>query len=322
MNPSNNKPSIPLQRQKEATAMALRLVHCENALQSFASGQVDAVVGPGGKPYFLRSSQNELSESVRGQKDLAQKAEVEAIAKRDRLAVISHEIRTPVTGIMGFCELLATHPSLPEDCRDFVNTIATSSEALLHVLDDFLEFSRLENGGLELEKTTFPSRKTLGDIHALLTPNAARKGITLSMKVEDDVPDSIWNDAGRLRQVLLNLAGNAIKFTSSGSVILGLRAVYAPSDGKERRVEYFVRDTGPGLTLDQMEIIFEPFVQADASVSRRFGGTGLGLSISRTLAQLMGGTLTVKSAPGKGAEFVLNLPVDGRVQPGTSQPQS
>jgi CheY-like chemotaxis protein len=257
-----------------------------------------------------RIREEKLAESLAQEKELAEKAQAGSRAKSEFLAVMSHEIRTPMNGILGFSELLAAAPNLPDDCRDYVKTIASSGEALLRIIDDILDFSRLEAGGLKIEPTLFSTREILQDVRTLLAPRASEKHLEFLLAVEDGVPEHLWNDAGRLRQILINLAGNALKFTAHGSITLGLRPARNPIESREPAVEFFVRDTGMGIPADKLAHVFEPFAQADSSISRRYGGTGLGLAISRNLVELMGGKLSVQSKVGEGSEFAVALPID------------
>lgn len=253
-----------------------------------------------------RLREQKLAMALAQEKELSEKARAGERAKNEFLAVMSHEIRTPLNGMLGFSELLAQTPGLPAESLDYANTITSSGEALLRILGDVLDFSRMEAGQLQTEKSWFDPREILKDVHTLLAQQAAAKGLDFRLSFGEDIPSHLLSDAGRLRQISLNLAGNAIKFTGSGSVILGLRLATAPAT-----CEFFVKDTGPGISPEQIDIIFHPFTQADSSISRRHGGAGMGLSISRRFAELLGGTLTVRSQLGGGSEFILNLPTGG-----------
>jgi signal transduction histidine kinase len=253
-----------------------------------------------------RLREQRLTEALQHEKELTGQARAGELAKSEFLAVMSHEIRTPMNGILGFAELLAQTSSLPDECRDYVETISTSSENLLRILDDILLFSRLEAGRVQIEKIAFEPREMLEEIRILLAPSAQTKGLDFKVAVDQEIPEKLLGDVGRLRQVLLNLAGNAIKFTDQGQVEMGLhRTPTAPG-----LVEFFVRDTGVGIAAGKLEEIFQPFVQADGSVSRRHGGTGLGLTISRRLTELMEGQLRVQSNPGKGTLFRVTVPME------------
>lgn len=256
-----------------------------------------------------KRSEDAMVQALEHEKELVREAKAGEHAKSEFLAVMSHEVRSPMNGILGFAEMLAQNTSLPEESRDQAQTIVDSGASLLRILDDILDFSRLEAGRLRIETEKFSPRKVVEDIGGLLTPSAREKGLTLSFHVTANVPETCEGDAARIRQILLNLSGNAIKFTQKGSVSIGLRTDSTIHLGGKPALEFFVRDTGPGIPEDRVSKIFEPFEQADSSTSRRFGGTGLGLTISRRLAVLMGGTLTVQSQAGRGAEFFFRLPL-------------
>lgn len=245
-----------------------------------------------------------LAHALEHEKELTEEARAGDRAKGEFLAVMSHEIRTPLNGILGFSELLAHTPGLPEEALGHARTIVKSGEALLHLLDDVLDFSRIEAGRMPIEHEVFSPGQLLESTRALLASLATEKKLDMSVSVGPDVPRFVIGDAGRIRQILLNLAGNAVKFTRRGGVTLSLQR------GKETGwLEFLVRDTGPGIPPEKIQSIFQPFTQADSSLTRRHGGTGLGLTISLRLAQLMGGTLTVESQPGQGAGFLLALPL-------------
>jgi len=205
--------------------------------------------------------------------------------------------------------MLAQNTELPEDSRDQAQTIVDSGASLLRILDDILDFGRIEAGRLRIENDQFSPRKIVEEIGVLLTPSARDKGISFLFEPVDTVPPICQGDAARVRQILLNLCGNAIKFTQKGSVTIGLRINTEVSLDGNFALEFFVRDTGLGVSQDRIAQIFEPFEQADSSTSRRFGGTGLGLTISRRLAELMGGSLTAKSQLNVGSEFLFRLPL-------------
>jgi signal transduction histidine kinase/ActR/RegA family two-component response regulator len=231
-------------------------------------------------------------------------AEAANRAKSQLLANMSHEIRTPMTGVVGFANLLAGTP-LTQEQRDYVDGILSSGEALLTLINDILDFSKIEAGRLELESKPFELRPAVEKAVALFTARAREKGLRLTVTIDPRVPAAISGDAGRLRQILINLLGNAVKFTEAGEVTLTVTASDEP--GRWLRISFVVRDTGPGIAPEHQQRIFESFSQVDASISRKYGGTGLGLAISRSLAEQMGGHMRVESRPGHGAAFSFNI---------------
>jgi signal transduction histidine kinase/ActR/RegA family two-component response regulator len=244
-------------------------------------------------------------------------AEAAARAKTEFLANMSHEIRTPMTAILGYVELLAE--SCPSTCpygtgerREHLATIARNADHLLDIINGILDLSKIEAGRLELEQTVFAPLQLVDDVQALMRLRAAQAGLEFQVEFGGAVPVAITSDAMRVKQVLINLVGNAIKFTSSGSVRLIVRylAPGAPDAGDlaEPVLRFDVVDTGLGMTDEQMARLFQPFSQADSSTTRRFGGTGLGLAISKRLAKLLGGDIAVESAPGRGTTFAFTIP--------------
>ena len=225
---------------------------------------------------------------------------------------MSHEIRTPMNGVIGMAEVLS-RTSLTPDQRDYLNMIQQSAQALLRLLNDILDFSKIEAGKLELEELDFSLRDCVGKTGQALAVRAAEKDLELACRVDPELPDTFRGDAGRLRQVLVNLAGNAIKFTERGEVVIEVgRATRCEPDAETGEdsvapdsmvLHFSVRDTGIGISPEVQARLFEPFVQADASTTRRYGGTGLGLAISRQLVKLMHGRIWMESQPGQGTTF-------------------
>lgn len=225
-------------------------------------------------------------------------------ARSQFLSAMSHEIRTPMTGMLGMVDLLAAEPLTPQQ-RGFVLSMRNSGRHLLAVVNDVLDFSRIESGKLELEQIDFSIPEQLEQVHSLLHPSAAERGLSLDMAIAPHSPPVVRGDPTRLSQVLLNLVSNAIKFTRQGGVTLSVRG--GPREDGRFDFAFEVRDTGIGIAPDKLTQLFAPFTQADRTISREFGGSGLGLAISRRLAEAMGGTLEVQSVPGEGSVFTLRV---------------
>ncbi|HKP96758.1 MAG TPA: response regulator [Fibrobacteria bacterium] len=268
----------------------------------YSRGEADR--GPDGKVIRVRGTTQDVSDWVRIEAELRDerdRAESAARAKAEFLAVMSHEIRTPLNGVLGMGHLLSATLTTAEQ-NGLIRTLLDSGEHLLSLINDILDFSKIEAGRMQIEQVPFGVRHLCESVCELLLAKAGESGIALRHRINIGEDAQYVGDPGRVRQVLFNLLGNAVKFTSAGEVILDV-----DTEGEGLRFE--VRDTGIGMTPDQIQRLYRPFTQADASTSRRFGGTGLGLAITFRIIQMMKGGITVESSPGKGSVFTVRLPL-------------
>ena len=276
----------------------------ERVFKGYESGAVDFLYKPL-DPHIVRSKIRVFSELYQKRIELQEardRAERTSVLKTQFLANMSHEIRTPMNAILGFADLLSDLMAKEDPKFRYVSRIRENGDLLLRIIDDILDFSKLESGNFQVESEPFSIAQTIDETLGLLKALADKKGLKLRSSIAPGTPEAVTSDPLRLRQVLINLIGNSIKFTQSGHVEVRIR------HQKPFHLVVEVEDTGIGMSSDESQGIFQPFRQADGSISRRFGGTGLGLSLSKRLAMAMGGDLSLmRSAPGEGSLFALTV---------------
>ncbi len=304
---------------------------CDTFAREVASGRSDTTLTYkssneiGSLAFSLRSMLSSLMERItikeqaeQAMREAAQAAKEASRMKSTFLANMSHEIRTPMNGIVGFSELAMDDEESTPRTRDYLRKIKASSEGLLGIINDILDISKIESGKMVLEKTPFNMHDVFELCETISAPKALEKGVALHFYSEPLADKMLLGDSTKLRQALLNLISNAIKFTSNG--IVKVKAIVEEPGERDVRLYFEVRDSGIGMTADQIKKAFEPFTQADSSITRQYGGTGLGLSITKSIIEIMGGTLKVDSMPGVGSRFSFSLTLETMAELDTALP--
>lgn len=295
-----------LRQEKSVSAEILNYTKCGRSY--WIKLEIEPVIGEEGLQGFI-AIQIDLTEQKRQEKATLyarDAAEAASRAKSEFLANMSHEMRTPLTSILGFADLLRSGGNGPEETREYLDTIHRSGSHLLNLINDILDLSKIEAGKMRYSSVRFSPQVVIKDVLSAMSVRAASKRLSLDCQWIAPFPEQIHSDPSALKQVLVNLVGNAIKFTESGAVTL---VVCLDASTPEPKLVIEVRDTGIGMSPEQLTQLFEPFNQGDASITRRYGGTGLGLAISRRIAEGLGGAITVESQPGVGSKFQLSIPV-------------